>query len=189
MAPNSLFAVLLRSSWWVSGAVALAVVVLSHVLLPETYAWVGASGALPFVVICVIAVWKQAHRPSARQVQDTLQAVSGMSWERFGALMAQAYERQGYQVERLQGQAADLVLQQGGRTTLVACRRWKAARTGVEPVRDLLALARKREADHCIYVSLNPVSEQAMELATREGVRLVQGADLATALKGLPPGG
>ena len=51
MAPNSLFAILLRSSWWISVLVAAAIVVLSGIALPPKYFIFGAVGALPFLVI------------------------------------------------------------------------------------------------------------------------------------------
>ena len=59
MAENSLFAILLRSPWWVSLGVALALALLMRLLLPKDYAVAGMLGALPFVVIAAIAAWKQ----------------------------------------------------------------------------------------------------------------------------------
>ena len=59
MARNSLFAVLLRSSWWISLAVALVVAAASRALLPTEYWVFGAMGSFPFVVIAGIALLKQ----------------------------------------------------------------------------------------------------------------------------------
>ena len=50
MAENSLFAILLRSSWWISAAVAVGIVLLSRVALPQQYFIFGAVAGLPFAV-------------------------------------------------------------------------------------------------------------------------------------------
>lgn len=185
MAENSLFAVLLRSPWWYAALVAAGIVVAAHALLPGEYAWVGASGALPFIVVAAVAGWRQRHRPGERQVQATREALLAMGRDRLVAVLAQAYERQGYAVERLQDPAADLVLTRAGRTSLLACRRWKAARTGAEPLRELAARRDAREAEGCFYVTLNDLTEQAAAVAASEGVTVLRAPELATLLKGL----
>jgi restriction system protein len=45
MAKNSLFAVLLRSPWWISAAIAVVLAVLALALLPADYRVVGAVSA------------------------------------------------------------------------------------------------------------------------------------------------
>ncbi|MBN8509743.1 MAG: restriction endonuclease, partial [Burkholderiales bacterium] len=65
MAENSLFAILLRSPWWVSLAIAAALALLARLLLPERFVAVGAFGAgFPFVVIAAIAAWRRLRAPS-----------------------------------------------------------------------------------------------------------------------------
>ena len=59
MAENSLFAILLRSSWWVSFLVAGGIVLLSGLLLPAQFIVYGAIVAAPFLVIGFIAAWRQ----------------------------------------------------------------------------------------------------------------------------------
>ena len=85
MAPNSLFAILLRSSWWISVLVAAAIVVLSGIALPPKYFIFGAVGALPFLVIGGIALWRQLQRPSQARVARTVEAVTAMTWKDFSA--------------------------------------------------------------------------------------------------------
>ena len=60
-----------------------------------------------------------------------------------------------------------------------AKRRWKAARTGIEPLRELAALGEKRTARECHYVLAGVLTEQARAFATQKGVKLVEGAELA----------
>ncbi|WP_041675991.1 restriction endonuclease [Ramlibacter tataouinensis] len=190
MAPNSLFAILLRSPWWISLAVALAFVAVAHALLPADYRLLGAMGSLPFFVIAAVALVRQLRAPSARQSEATLQAVGRMNWAEFGDTLARGFERQGHAVERLPaGAAADLRLRRDGRTTLVAARRWKAARHGEEALAALHASARREDAGGCVYVTLGELSANARSLAARQSIELMQAPELARLLHGvaLPP--
>ncbi len=72
---------------------------------------------------------------------------------------------------------------QGAYSTLVACKRWKAVRTGVEPLRELQAAREAREAHHCVYVATGEITDQARAFAMEKKISLVQGADLATLLR------
>src|SRR5205814_4952026 len=90
------------------------------------------------------------------------------------------WRREGYEVTRAQGGAqVDLELRRGGRLSLVGCRRWKAVRTGVEPLRELQAAARGREAQELVYVAAGEVTGQARAFAHESGIRIVSGAELA----------
>ena len=63
-----------------------------------------------------------------------------------------------------------------------ACKRWKATRTGIEPLRELEEACRAREAHGCIYVAAGEVTEGARAFAAQKSIRLVQGAELAKLL-------
>ena len=182
MAPNSLFAVLLRSPWWISFAIGALIVVVGLALLPEPYRIAGAMGSLPFLGIGVVALWRQMRLPSARRSQEILDAVSVMGWAQFSALLAQGFERDGYRVEFAQG-AADYALTRDGRTTMVAARRWKAARHGEDALQALHKVAQSRDASGCLYVALGELSDNAQAFAKRNGIELMQGAGLARLLQ------
>ena len=176
MHPNSLFAVLLRSPWWLSFAVAAAVVALLRLVLPGVYAF---FAAIPFLVISAIAAWRQLRAPSPAKVA----ALHTQSWDEFAAALEAAFRREGYSVSRLDGRQADLELERAGRTVLVACKRWKVARTGIAPLRELYAARRKREAAECIYIAVGDVTENAVAFSTEHGIRLMRGAELASFLR------
>jgi restriction system protein len=179
MHENSLFAILLRSPWWISIAIAAGIVIVARFFLPDVYAFfVG----LPFFVIGVMAGWKQLRAPSASRVAETLEAVRAMSWAEFSGAAEQAFRRDGYAVTRLDGETVDFELVKAGRTTVVGCKRWKAARTGVEPLRDLDTVRRAREANDAIYVSAGEVSGNAAAFAAENRIRLLQGVELAALL-------
>lgn len=182
MAQNSLFAILLRSHWGISFAIAVGFFVLSMALLPREYALAGALGGVPFAVIGAIALKRQWGAPSASQVQAQLDRAAAMSWNEFGQALETAYRSAGYGVARTSG-GADFVLDKGGRTTLVSAKRWKAARQGVEPLRELDAARRAKDADAAVFLALGELSENASAFAREAPIRVVQGADLAVLLR------
>lgn len=180
MHPNSLFAVLLRSPWWISIVIAVALAALARLWLPDLYA---IAAGLPFLVIGVVAGWRQLRAPSARRIAGTLEAVRAMSWPDFAAAIEEAFRRDGYSVKRLNGAAADFELKKGARVSLVSAKRWKAARTGVEPLRELDAARRAAEAQESIYVAAGEISEQARVFAAQKNIRLALGPELARLLR------
>lgn len=178
---NSLFAVLMRSPWWVSIGIAVALFALARMLLsrfeqPDLYAFMVA---LPFAVIGSYAAWQRLRAPSAKRVAGRLEALRAMGWEEFAAALEAAYRKEGYAVERVPGDQADFELAKGGRTTLVACKRWKANRTGIEPLKALHAAARARGANDCVYFAAGEISDTARAFASRHDIRLLEGAELA----------
>ena len=59
---NSVFAVLLRSPWWISVLIAIAIAAALRIFLPLEFA---IFGGLPFGVIACVAGWRQFKRPGA----------------------------------------------------------------------------------------------------------------------------
>ena len=186
MAPNSLFAVLLRSPWWISIAVVLAFAIASRALLPEQYMVFGIMGSLPFLVIGVIGAFKQFQAPSEDQVARILENAAAMSWRDFSGALELAYGQQGYRIERLDGRAADLVLAKAGRRTLVAGKRWKAGNHGIEPLRALLEARRAQDTSHCVYITLADISDKTRRFASQNQIELLHGAALAQLLRTTP---
>lgn len=185
MAENSLFAILMRSSWWWSLGIAVAIVVIARLALPAAYFAYGAFGAFPFIVIGAMAAWKQLRSLSPARVADTLRSVGAMSWNEFSSAIESAFRRDGHVVTRLAGSAADFELLKAGRTVLVSCKRWKVARTGIEPLRELNACKQARDAHQCIYVAAGEITDNARKFATENGIQVVQGVELAQLLRGV----
>ena len=179
---KSLFAILQRSPWWVSAAIAAALLAVGKLLLSEAYAGYALFVALPFALIALFRAWKLSRQPSAGRVAETLEALRAMSWEDFSASVEEVYRRDGYAVTRLAGAGADFELAKAGRVALVGAKRWKAARTGVEPLRDLHAAVRARAAQDCIYLAAGELSDNARVFAAENNIRLVQDAALAQLL-------
>ncbi|MCL4798517.1 MAG: restriction endonuclease [Burkholderiales bacterium] len=179
MHENSLFAILLRSQWWISVAIALGVTIVASLFLPMEYA---AFAGVPFLVIGAVAGWRQLRAPSARRIERTVEAVRAMSWGDFSRVLEEAFQRDGYRVTRLEGAAADFELFKAGRRSIVGCKRWKVARLGVEPLRELYAARRAHDAHECIYVAVGEISDPARAFATEKNIRVMHGADLARLL-------
>lgn len=179
MAKNSLFAILLRSPWWVSVSIVAVISLLSGALLPANYVAFGVMGAFPFLVIGVMAAWRQVRAPDPTQVAEALRKAGTLSWRDFSRLLEAVYIKQGYTVTRLNSSAADFSLFKDGQTRLVCAKRWKAATHGIEAVRDLVALRDARGAQHCTYLCLNPLTDQARRLARVEGVHLTSENEIA----------
>jgi len=178
---RSLFAVLLRSPWWVSVLVVLLVGLVARALLPADYALMAVLGTFPFLVIAAMAAWRQWRSPSAARLEAALARAAGLGWRDFALWVEQAAARQGYTVTRLDGEAADFRLERQGQLSLLSCRRWKAASHGVEALRALQAACAQQGA-HGVYLSLGPVSEAAARHAQQHGLQLLHGPALAQCL-------
>ena len=186
MSENSLFAVLLRSPWWISFVVVGLITLAAGAFLPKEYFVVGALAGFPIFVVGCMAAWKQLRAPNPAKVAEMLDAVASMPWRSFADTLATAWERAGYTVERLTADgnnAADMRLTLGGKTTLVSAKRWKAATHGVEPLRELQAAMAAADASAGVYVAaLGQVSDNARIYARDHGIVVLQGDAVAQLL-------
>ena len=182
MAENSLFAILLRSPWWISLALALVVALVARLALPAELVVVGALGGLPFLVISALALRRQWREPARAEIQQTADAVAAMGWPVFADRLEDAWRRQGYEVVRRDdagGRGAEFELRQSGAVTLVSARRWKAANLGVDPLRELHAAMERAGAAYGLCISLGTVSAQAAGFAREHRITLVDSVGLA----------
>ncbi len=179
MHENSLFAVLLRSPWWVSLLAAAGIAGVMRIFLALEYA---LFGGLPFAVIGCVAFWRQLKRPGPARIAATLERARALPADAFCAALGEGFRRQGYGVSRGEG-AADLVITHKGIVTVVGCRRWKAARTGIEPLREFDAATLEHGAHKRMYVAVGEVSDNARTFAAQKGIALVQEEELAGLLR------
>ena len=77
------------------------------------------------------------------------------------------------------GHSAEIELRKSGYTTLVSCKRWKVAQTGIVPLRELHEAMQARGARDCIYVTAGGFTEMALAFAQEKKVRLLHGTELA----------
>jgi len=189
MAENSLFAILLRQRWWISASIAVSIGVVAAALQPQEYRVAGALSGFPFGVIAAMAAWRGRHTPSDSRIAQVEAALRAMAWPAFADLLEQAFRRDGHEVRRLNGGGGpDFELVRKGQTLLVSARRWKSARTGLEPLRELQG-AREKAGAAALYIGLGEVSEPAAAFAAQQRIALWRAGELAESLRGvaLPP--
>lgn len=184
-AKNSLFAILLRSPAWISFAIAAGLAGVAAALLPPDYRALGASAGLPFAVIGAIALWRHRQLPNEADIERTREAVARMTWPAFADLLAQAFQREGFTVQRGDGRAWDFELERNGQRLRVAARRWKSAQTGLDTLRALQASREADDVSGARVVGLGPLSDAARAFATEQQIEVWQAPELARALRGL----
>lgn len=173
MSEKSLFAILLRAPWWVSFSIGVMLALLARVFLPENLRVVGMLSGLPFCVLSVFAAWKQRNKPSPESVAMALTHLANMSVKEFLPTIEKVFAKQGFVVSRLNLEAADLRLEKSGKTTLVSCKRWKAATLGVDVLRDLKALQMAQAVDHTACISLSLPTGAALQFSKENAVQLI----------------
>ena len=178
MSDRSLFAVLLRSPWWVSFVLAAALALAASALLPDEYKTVGALSSFPFVVVGVIAAWRQRANLSPEQAQALQSELAAMNWRAFSQLLQQAYAQQGYAVSALPNSVMDLKLSRQGQTTVVCAKRWKAAAWGQESLQALADERATLDATHLVCVSLQDMPPGLKKFAQQHGVTWLSGQSL-----------
>lgn len=179
---NSLFAILLRSPWWKSLGIAALLSLIAAALLPERLKLAGALASLPFVVIGLMAAWRQMKQPGTAAVERTHSGLRAMDWNAFSAALEAALQKDGQVVERSERSGVDFQTFKAGRRAVILARRWKSAQVGVDALRTLRESADASDCQDAIYVSLGDVSEAAARFAQRERVQ-VWGATELAALK------
>jgi restriction system protein len=188
MAKNSLFAVLLRSPWWISAVIAGVLGLAGFVLLPDSFRVAGALSGLPFAVIGAMAARRQSHLPSAARIAQTQQALATMAWPAFADLLELAFQRDGYAVQRGKVAGVDFELERQGRRTLVCARRWKSAHTALSVLRALQEIRDATDTPYALYIGLGPLTDTAQPFAKQNAITVWQASELAHALRGLPLG-
>ncbi len=172
MAPNSLFAILMRNPWWISLLIVILFCLLCLALLPKNLVIFGMMGTFPFLITGIVAFKRQWGVPSPAKQQAELDRLSALSWRDFSAELEAKFVKQGFEVTRLNSGTADFKLEKAGHVTLVSAKRYKAATHGVEALQALVTQQEKQGADKAMYVCLSPVTAQAGKFAKEKGVVL-----------------
>ncbi|MES2563791.1 MAG: restriction endonuclease [Pseudomonadota bacterium] len=175
MAKESLFSILTRQPWWVALLVAFVLFWIVYAIFPP----VAPFMALPFVLMAAYIAFKQWRMGSPFDAAETLTTLRAMSWDEFSALIAQAYQREGYAVAATHRADYDFTLTRTGRVTLVQCRRWKVSVVGAGPLRELARAVEREGAASGICISAGSFSAPALAVPRTEPVSLIDGDALA----------
>ncbi|EPJ48840.1 MAG: hypothetical protein OFPI_27570 [Osedax symbiont Rs2] len=184
MAKGSLFAILLRSKWWYSVLIGLVVVAAALLITDAKYVVLSISVALPFFVIGGYAAFKQFQQPSQKRVLDVTEQAKNLPAGIIEQKIAANYLRNGYASNVFKGNGADLQLSLGNRKLLLCSKRFKAANTGIETLKLLVAAGKKIEATGYLYVTLGEISATALEYAEKNHIELIQASRLAVLFDG-----
>lgn len=174
MSEGSLFAVLLRSPWWYSGLIALVIIGISLIVPTGQITVMVLSLSLPFLGIAGYAAYKQSQQPSQKRLIEVLEEARSLTPAQIADKIALSYTKERFDSDPFKGNAADLELTRGNRKLLLCSKRFKAANTGIQPLKQLVAAGEKAEATGYLYVTLGEVSENAHIYAIANDIELVQ---------------
>jgi len=116
-------------------------------------------------------------------------ALNDMSWQKFEALVGEAFRCKGYAVTETGGGGADggidLVLKRAGETFLVQCKQWKAYKVGVATVRELYGVMAARGATGGFVVTSGVFTDEARAFAEGRNIELMDGEALHVLIRGV----
>ncbi len=127
----------------------------------------------------------QFRRNRERFVADrvSLSVLKQVSEQDLRKLLANFYQQDGYKIEDLSDARADrgidLVLWKDGQKTVVHHGAGKAAKVGVEKVRELFGILMHEEAEEAVLVTRGIFSEQALSFAAGKPMKLIDGSQFA----------
>ncbi len=101
----------------------------------------------------------------------TLELLQHLEWRRFEELCTAYFETEAGP----------------GATRLVHCKAWDAYRTGAKQVRELIAAKTASGALKGVLVTSGRFTHDAVALAAKNGIELIDGAGLLARLEALPP--
>ena len=192
---TSILNLLARSPWWVGVSLAVLVYVLSVYLLPKftlsssilsgVPAAVARMGPLMSLLLLLAAGLSAFHRHRKAKLlerQTGLESVGELNWQRFEALVSEAFRRKGYAVEENiedgPDGGVDLRLRKDGKTVFVQCKHWKARSVGVKVVRELFGVLKAANANHGAVVTYGSFTPEALEFAKANSMTLIDGPKL-----------
>jgi len=179
MREGSLFSVLLRSPWWYSVLIAVFLLSVSILVTGGRFLIFGIALALPFLVLACLSGYKQFQRPGQKRILEVVEEARGMPVKKLASKIASHYEKQNFDIEPFKGNAADLDIERGRYKFLLCCKRFKAANTGIEPLKQLVEAGKKIEATGYLYVALGTVTDNARTYARENDIELIQAESLA----------
>jgi restriction system protein len=187
--------ILLKLPWWVSAALGILAFAGVRWGLPV---WAGNDNArqilakgimplapLPLLIFGIFAFgsfWFGKRRRHLVDQQTSLESLRNTTWKDFEFLVAEAYQRQGYQVEYSLSRGADggvdLTLHKDGRISLVQCKQWKVFSVGAPVIREMFDLLTAEKADEAIIVTSGNFTREAQSFAEGKPIRVVDGPQL-----------
>jgi restriction system protein len=118
---------------------------------------------------------------------DDLLAISGLSRKQIERVVAEAYRRQGYQVDDLGGSAAEsdagVLLTKATQRALLQCKYWKTRKLAEMPVRELYGMMAAHSANAGILITSGSFTLEASRFAGYGRIQLIDGPRLLAMLR------
>ena len=118
---------------------------------------------------------------------DDLLAVSGLSRKEVERLVAEAYRRQGYQVDALGAASGDcdagMLLSKATQRVLLQCKYWKTRKLAELPVRELYGMMAAQNANAGILITSGSFTLEASRFAGYGRIQLIDGPRLLALLQ------
>lgn len=123
---------------------------------------------------------KRLYEKAAAAADAT--ALNQMSWGDFERLVAEHFQRAGFQVSRAGGNGPDsgidLVVRKNSEKHLVQCKQWKAYKVGVQPVREFYGVMAANGAAGGYFVTSGVYTDEAIKFAQGLNLELIDGPQL-----------
>ena len=118
---------------------------------------------------------------------DDLLAISGLSRKEVERLVAEAYRRQGYQVEELGTTTGDadagMLLTKATQRVLLQCKYWKTRKLAEMPVRELYGMMAAQSANAGILITSGSFTLEASRFAGYGRIQLIDGPRVLALLR------
>jgi len=194
---------LLFLPWWVSAGLGVLAFLLSASFV-GTFASAGGPigkglaqglGWLPFLVlflfggISLASAFLGQRRKTLIDGQTSVESIRALSWSAFEIMVAEAYRRQGYQVDQsLAGGAdggVDFVAIKDGQKCLVQCKQWRTLSVGVSVVREIYGVQMAERAHRSTVITSGDFTHEAAAFAKNLPIDLVNGQQLQKMVRGV----
>ena len=181
--------------WWVSVIVAMLVYAAMAFLVPmvtsgnilvgvgQTSIKLAPYGLLLFLLPVPFSLFNAWRKRKQLDVQQDINTIRDLSWQRFEELVGEAYRRQGYRVIENDGAGpdggVDLVIGKDSKRYLVQCKQWRSQKVGVKVVREMFGLVTAEQAAGGIVITSGQFTRDAAGFAKNKPLELVDGEQLA----------
>ena len=134
----------------------------------------------------------RAARSKVDTDQWTPELLKQLEWRRFEELCAAYFETLGFRADLAGAGAGGVPInlyEQGSKNAsiIVQCRPWTAHRIGIKPVRELRGAMASGHVGEGVLVTSGKFTQEARDFAGKEGVSLIDGADLVAKIAALVP--
>ena len=142
--------------------------------VPAAVAHLGPPVSLLLLLAAGLSAFHRNRKLRLLERQTGLDSVGELSWQRFEALVSEAFRRKGYAVEENiedgPDGGVDLRLRKDGKTVFVQCKHWKARSVGVKVVRELFGVLKAENANHGVVVTYGSFTPEALEFAKANSI-------------------